>query len=87
MWSGSFGLEMCRQSVRQLEGSNEEQSAAAHEPIGSFAKLTFDAEGCPIAQDAVAGRDVKVLLASKLHGHIREAIDSAFVNSVVQKTI
>jgi len=89
IWCGSFDLELCRQIVAQLECSNGNQSVASHELIGSFASLAFDAEGCRIAQDAleVAGRDVKVVLALKLRGHIREAIDSPFANYVVQKII
>lgn len=88
-WSVPFDLNQCNFTVSQLQLLGGEQRVDTTVLADAFASLAFDAEGCRLAQSALelAGRDLKLELSLKLHGHIREAIDSPFANYVVQRVI
>jgi len=85
---GSGKSVQCADLLEGLEagGSLREAAAALR---GRMVELSFDANGCWVAQKALAGGDVAVAteLAAELRGHVREAFRSPHANYVVQKVI
>lgn len=72
-----------------LEAGGEAKAVALQKLQGSVRRMSFDANGCRVVQQALqcADRAMAAILTAELHGHVRQAVGSPHANYVIQKVV
>jgi len=79
--------ERCQELREQLKAGGEAMASAVASIRGMAWRLSLDADGCFVVQDAIEFAREATAVANELSGHILEASTGPHANYVVQKLI